>query len=92
MLYRRFGHLQARILLNKQDELRELESQLNHIDKVYAQRWPARLRSRDICNAECNDHRDVLLLIEEKYKEYGEFGSVLEKYLFNNCYTTQFSF
>ncbi|KAG4027176.1 hypothetical protein MFRU_032g00420 [Monilinia fructicola] len=70
MLYRRFGHLQARILLNKQDELRELESQLNHIDKVYAQRWPARLRSRDICNAECNDHRDVLLLIEEKYKEY----------------------
>ncbi|KAB8289845.1 hypothetical protein EYC80_010477 [Monilinia laxa] len=34
MLYRRFGHLQARILLNKQDELRELEFQLNHIDKI----------------------------------------------------------
>lgn len=72
MLYRRFGHLQARLLLNKQDELRELEFRLSHIDSVYARRWPARLRSRDICNAESDDHKGVLALIEEKYKEYGE--------------------
>ncbi|THV49563.1 hypothetical protein BGAL_0189g00160 [Botrytis galanthina] len=70
MLYRRFGHLQARILLNKQDELRELEDRLAHIDRCYARRWPARLRSRDICNAESNDLKGILEAIEEKYKEY----------------------
>ncbi|KAF5871507.1 uncharacterized protein Bfra_008026 [Botrytis fragariae] len=70
MLYRRFGHLQARILLNKQDELRELEDRLAHIDRCYARRWPARLRSRDVCNAESNDLKGILEAVEEKYKEY----------------------
>jgi len=32
MVYRRFGYFQARVLLEKQDELRELEEQLDDID------------------------------------------------------------
>ncbi|RAL60575.1 hypothetical protein DID88_009771 [Monilinia fructigena] len=62
------------------DEQFMLYRRFGHL--VYANRWPARLRSRDICNAESNDHKDVLLLIEEKYKEYGEPSSVLDR---NTC-------
>lgn len=31
-IYRRFGYLQARLLLDKQDQLRELEERLDHYD------------------------------------------------------------
>lgn len=31
-IYRRFGYLQARLLLDKQDQLRLLEEQLDHYD------------------------------------------------------------
>jgi hypothetical protein len=34
MLYRRFGYVHARILLQKQDELKEIEEQLQIIDKA----------------------------------------------------------
>jgi hypothetical protein len=34
MLYRRFDYLQARLLLYKQDELRELEGELDHLDAI----------------------------------------------------------
>ena len=33
MLYRRFGYLQARVLLDKQDELRRLEDELDKYDR-----------------------------------------------------------
>lgn len=34
LLYRRFAYLQTRLLLHKQDELRELEETLDDLDKV----------------------------------------------------------
>jgi hypothetical protein len=34
MIYRRFGFLHARLLLQKQDELREMERTLDQIDKA----------------------------------------------------------
>lgn len=33
MLYRRFGYLQARVLLDKQDRLRHLEERLDEFDE-----------------------------------------------------------
>ena len=33
MIYRRFGYIHARLLLRRQDQLRELESELHDMDK-----------------------------------------------------------
>jgi hypothetical protein len=69
MLYRRFGFLQSRILLHKQDELRELEYHLDYIDRCDAETKPTRLRSRE---RDGNETRAELLeKIEHKFKEYG---------------------
>lgn len=70
MLYRRFGFLQSRLLLNKQDELRKLEKDLDRMDKVDQKNDPGILRSRERDDAE-NGHRKKLLCeIEKKFKEY----------------------
>ena len=37
MIYRRFGFLQARLLLEKQDSLRVLEQRLDRLDKAETQ-------------------------------------------------------
>ena len=34
MIYRRFGYMHSRLLLNLQDELRELESKLHDMDLI----------------------------------------------------------
>jgi len=70
MLYRRFGFLQARLLLYKQDELCELESHLDQIDDADAINSPEVLQSRR--NDHKSDHRkNRLSTIEAKFKEYG---------------------
>jgi hypothetical protein len=69
MLYRRFGFLQARMLLHKQDELRELEYHLDYQDKADGKKTPFGLRSRE---SDENMHRARLFTeIEKKFKEYG---------------------
>jgi hypothetical protein len=71
MIYRRFGFLQTRLLLNKQDELRELENDLDCVDKFDVERNPMGLRSREL-DAATNDRRKKLLYqIEEKFHDYG---------------------
>ncbi|TGO10039.1 hypothetical protein BTUL_0146g00170 [Botrytis tulipae] len=72
MLYRRFGFLQTRLLLNKQEEMRVLERRLYHIDRYYGRNEPARLRSHDICNAIDDDHRNIVVECEKKYNEYAQ--------------------
>jgi hypothetical protein len=71
MLYRRFGFLQARVLLNKQDEIRELEADLDHMDSVDAVDSPNMLRSRENDDAANGERRIILRKIELKFKEYG---------------------
>jgi len=69
MLYRRFGFLQARVLLYKQDELRALENRLDRLDKFHAKKGPAILQSRD------NDdefRKKLMHEITTQFKEYGE--------------------
>jgi hypothetical protein len=68
MLYRRFGFLQARLLLNKQDQLRALEEQLDEIDNEDDEEH---LKSRDIDDADETPRTRLLKKIETKFKEYG---------------------
>ena len=85
MIYRRFGYVHARLLMHRQDELRELEATLTEMDKKDA-KDPVRelcLQSRDI-DEEKRDRpeRDRIALldkIEEKALKYGRisFSTVL---------------
>jgi hypothetical protein len=68
MLYRRFGFLQARLLLNKQDQLRALEEQLDEIDRGDDEEY---LTSRDMDDADERPRSKLLKKIETKFKEYG---------------------
>ena len=70
MLYRRFGFLQARLLLNKQDQLRALEEQLDEIDNGDDEEH---LKSRDVDDADETPRTRLLRKIETKFKEYGLF-------------------
>jgi len=71
MLYRRFGFLQTRVLLNKQDQLRELEKDLDRLDKVDQVKEPSLLKSREKDDASNGRRKKLLNDIEEKFKEYG---------------------
>ena len=78
-LYRRFGYLQSRLLLQKQDELRELEDSLREMDERDDKTEEGQdcLQSRDL-----DDRRDLpegrvtrralLQRIEKKMLEYGK--------------------
>lgn len=72
MVYRRFGHLQARLILNKQDELRALEERLAHLDQWFEKNHPNRNYCRERVQVESKDYKDLLDTIEDKMKEYGK--------------------
>jgi len=80
MIYRRFGTLQARLLLRKQDQLRKLEDQLKAMDAFDDESEAGRqcLASRMKDEAmqpeyEGGETRDQLLdRIEKKHLEYGQ--------------------
>src|ERR1700712_961884 len=68
MLYRRFGFLQSRLLLNKQDQLRALEEQLDEIDRGDDEEY---LTSRDMDDADERPRTRLMKKIETKFREYG---------------------
>lgn len=72
MIYRRFGFIQSRLLLDKQDELRELEKKLDKMDRIEAkldERWP---RTRDLPDKERELRTQLLNQIEERFCSYGK--------------------
>ena len=77
MIFRRFGFLYSRVLLNKQDEIRELESRLDHMDKDDYQdestRKCLKSRSRDEkrIGSTGQTRQELLRAVEEKLREYG---------------------
>jgi hypothetical protein len=73
MLYRRFDYLQARLLLHKQDELRELEFDLDHLDAIDENENPSLLRSREKDDAVSGKRKKHLAVIEGKFNEYGQY-------------------
>lgn len=72
MVYRRFGYLQSRIILNKQDQLRELEKRLDREDKDDALIDYKLLMCRDKDEIENRPRVKLLVDIEKCFKEYGE--------------------
>ncbi|MCJ1228643.1 hypothetical protein MMC12_005304 [Toensbergia leucococca] len=72
MLYRRFGFLQARVLLEKQDELRLLEKELDRQDMFTQRRDPNSLRTRDLNEEKIQRRRKLLQKIEAKFCEYAK--------------------
>lgn len=77
MIYRRFGYIHSRLLMHRQDELRELEDTLSEMDKNDAAdpKRQLRLQSREIDEEEeAAPERDRVALlnrIEEKALKYG---------------------
>ncbi|TVY21064.1 hypothetical protein LARI1_G001244 [Lachnellula arida] len=72
LLYRRFGYLQARLLLHKQDQLRELEVELNDWDKIDEVRAPRWLRSREMGDVKNTKRKELLEHIEKMFLEYSQ--------------------
>ena len=76
MVYRRFGFLYSRLLLDKQDELREIEEDLDSVDNRDAsgsERVRRCLQSRrkdDLCE-DTTSRRALLKRAEEKLYAYG---------------------
>ena len=81
MIYRRFGTLHARLLLNKQDELRELEDDLRDMDEqdLKGEDTDIYLMSRTKDNKRepiegRQTRKQLLETIEKKTLEYGMFN------------------
>lgn len=68
VLFRRFGHLHARILLHKQDAIVYLEQELNELDNNDTNAFFLNSRRADQNEARHN----VLAKLEPKLIEYGK--------------------
>lgn len=70
MIYRRFGFLQSRLILEKQDELRELEEQLDSLDKREEEKSIRHPMTRDPPRDIMRPRKELLSTIEEKFCSY----------------------
>lgn len=69
MMYRRFGYLISRLLLDKQNEVQQIEKEIDEQDK-HADK--EELQNGEI-NTEDPSYRKVLLIqVEGKLREYGK--------------------
>lgn len=78
MIYRRFGYLQARLLLEKQEELRRLEEDLDILDSREQERWKdAHARDNPLKTLKngkkdkASERRVLIRKIEKKFRGYG---------------------
>lgn len=76
MVYRRFGEVQARLLLEAQDDLRRLETKLHYldIDETDKERGndPKALFTRKLFNKNSSKERiDLMQALKKAFKEYG---------------------
>jgi hypothetical protein len=70
LIFRRFGYVQCRLLLQKQDELRTLEEQLDDMDDEGRYGDFETIYTRQ---AQGEARRNLLRELEAKYLEYGQF-------------------
>jgi hypothetical protein len=75
MIYRRFGFIQSRLLLNTQDELRVLEQALERLDRREAKKDIRYPRIRNLPEEQMGPRTKLLKLIENKFCSYGKFLS-----------------
>jgi hypothetical protein len=71
-VYRRFGFLQSRLLLDKQDKLRQLEDALDRLDKREQNADPTRPMTNDLTEEEITPRKKLLAAIEKQYCSYGK--------------------
>jgi hypothetical protein len=71
-VFRRFGYIQSRLLLEKQDDLRILEEELDILDEVHLAHHGYSLTTRrEIDEDKYQSRRDLLQALEKKFCEYG---------------------
>jgi hypothetical protein len=70
-VYRRFGFLQSRLLLNKQDKLRQLEDALDSLDLSEAKADETRPQTRDLPEEIGTRRQRLLTAIEAEFTSYG---------------------
>lgn len=75
MVYRRFGFVQARLLLEKQDDLRNLESKLDRYDRRLGLNPQTKdtLRTRDLKLDAAIARKELMDKLEKCFNEYGKF-------------------
>ncbi|KAM0323687.1 hypothetical protein ACHAQA_008622 [Verticillium albo-atrum] len=71
-VFRQFRYLQLRIMLQLQDELRELETLLYRLDER-DRSSPGLLRSREYCDNKSQTRAQLLDRTRKKWMEYAEF-------------------
>jgi len=71
-IYRRFGYLQSRILLDKQEDLRRAEKKLKRMESRMTKDNENRMCFRDIRGPDGDKHRQLLRDIETKFYSYCE--------------------
>jgi len=71
MVYRRFGSIQSRLLLEKQDDLRKLEEKLDKYDEHVQRTQPINLQTRDLSEEDAAPRKLLTEKIERKFCEYG---------------------
>jgi len=90
MLYRRFGTVFSRLLLNKQDEMRELEGLLQGMDKTDESSGKSEYlmsrtedvnRADDIPTAWPESRTQLMQKLEEKALQYGKTNSSREIFI-----------
>jgi hypothetical protein len=70
-VYRRFGYLQSRLLLRKQEELRTLEEDLQATEEKILGRDDHALCKRKLFGPYAAKHDEILEKIDETYRSYG---------------------
>jgi hypothetical protein len=70
-VYRRFGYLQSRLLLQKQEELRVLEEELQAIEKKIQDDDDEALCYHELFGPYATKHRQLLQKIKVTYCSYG---------------------
>lgn len=73
MIYRRFGYLQARLLLDKQNELQRIEKNLDMQDECADEED---LATGEVADENPSPRKELLKEGEAKFREYGEQESV----------------
>lgn len=76
MIYRRFGFVQARLLLEKQDDLRKLELKLDRYDRRLGKHAQTKdtLRTRDLKPDAATARKEIMDSLEKCFNEYGKLS------------------
>jgi hypothetical protein len=80
MMYRRFGYVQSRLLLEQQDELRILEEELGEMDQAIHATDPEFSRTRDLPQDVRLPREKLIGKLQNAYCTYGKFSIACLKY------------